>query len=115
MSGLDVNGHHASGLQVYTLGWGIELMDDLNFSATGHKFIANNVESGSGFSRHLGVEADFGLTWNIQKNLALTLAYDHFFTEKFFQDASGSDKNLSYAYAMLTFNWDRTKRRAVRE
>lgn len=115
LSGVDVNGHHASGLQVYTLGWGIELADSLNFSATGHKFIANNVESGSGFSRHLGVEADFGLTWKIQKNLALTLAYDHFFTERFFQDASGSSKDLSYAYAMLTFNWDRTKRRAVTE
>jgi len=115
MSGIDVNGHHASGLQVYTLGWGIELMDGLNFSATGHKFIANNVESGSGFSRNLGVEADFGLTWNIRKNLALTLAYDHFFTERFFQDASGSSKDLSYAYAMLTFNWDRTKRKAVRD
>lgn len=113
MSGIDVGDHHASGLQVYTLGWGIELTDDLSFSATGHKFIANNVESG--FSRHLGVETDFSLTYKLHKNLALTLAYDRFFTERFFQDASGSGKDVTYAYAMLTFNWDRTKRKAVRD
>src|SRR6185369_5286676 len=74
LSGIDVNGHRASGLQVYTLAWGIELMNNLSFSATGHKFIANNVESGSGFSRHLGVETDFSLTYMLQKPLALTLA-----------------------------------------
>ncbi len=114
LSGIDVGGSRASGLQVYTLGWGVELTDKLGFSATGHKFIANNVTTGIS-SRHLGVEADFGLTYKIQKNLALTLAYDHFFTEKFFQEASGSDKDVSYAYAMLTFNLDRTKRKAVKQ
>ncbi|BCS53200.1 alginate export family protein [Geobacter sp. SVR] len=112
LSGIDVAGSHASGLQVYTLGWGIELTDSLSFAATGHKFMANNVPTGI-VSRHLGIEADFGLTWKIQKNLALTLAYDHFFTEGFFREASGSSKDLSYAYAMLTFNWDKTKRKAV--
>lgn len=113
LSGIDVGDHHASGLQVYTLGWGIEVTDKLSFSATGHKFIANNVENG--FSRHLGLETDFSLTYKLQKNLALTLAYDRFFTEKFFQDASGSGKDISYAYAMLTFNWDKTKRKSVRQ
>jgi hypothetical protein len=113
LSGIDVNDRHASGLQVYTLGWGIELMDNLNFSATGHKFIANNVEAG--FSRHLGVETDFSLTYMLRKNLALTLAYDRFFTERFFQDASNSSRDVTYAYAMLTFNWDRTKRKSVRQ
>ncbi|HEY6009634.1 MAG TPA: hypothetical protein VIU40_15010, partial [Geobacteraceae bacterium] len=35
MSGLTVNGHHASGLQIATLGWGVDITKELNFTATG--------------------------------------------------------------------------------
>lgn len=112
LSGIDVGDFHASGLQVYTLGWGVELTDNLSFSAIGHKFIANHVPTGIG-SRNLGVEADFTLAYKFSKDLQLTLAYDHFFTEKFFREASGSNKDVGYASAMLTFNLDKTKRKAM--
>lgn len=110
LSGINVGGHHASGIQIFTLGWGIDLTDNLNFSATGRKFTANAVEDG--FSRRLGVETDFTLTWNINKDFSAIMGYDHFFTNKFFRDASGSDKDIDYGYAMLVFNFDKTKLKA---
>ncbi len=109
LSGINVGDHHASGMQVYTLGWGIDLSKKLNFSATGRKFMADKVEDG--FSRDIGVEADFTLTYTHNKDYALIVGYDHFFTGKFFRDAIGSDKDINYAYAMLQFNYDWTKRK----
>ncbi|MDA8428255.1 MAG: alginate export family protein [Geobacteraceae bacterium] len=109
LSGIDVGDHHASGMQVYTLGWGIDLSRKLNFSATGRKFMADKVEAG--FSRDVGVETDFTLTYIHNKDYALIVGYDHFFTGKFFRDAVGSDKDINYAFAMLQFNYDWTKRK----
>lgn len=109
LSGVDAGDFHASGIQAFTLGWGIEINDNLNFSATGRKFTANAVPDG--FSRNIGVEADFTLTYNINKDFSAILGYDHFFTGKFFRDATGSDKDINYGYAMLVFNLDKTKKR----
>lgn len=113
LSGITIGGHRASGIQIFTLGWGIDLTDNLNFSATGRKFIATAVENG--FSRKLGVETDFTLTWNIQKNFSAIVGYDHFFTDKFFSDASGGDKDIQYGYAMLVFNFDKTALKASKK
>ena len=113
LSGLDAGGHHASGIQVYTLCWGIDLAENWNFSAAGHKFAAVGTEDG--FSRHLGVEGDFSLTYTIDKDLSLTFAYDRFFTERFFRDATGSGKDITYGYALLTFNIDKTKLKTAKK
>lgn len=110
LSGINVGGHRASGIQIFTLGWGADIADDLNFSATGRKFIANAVEDG--FSRRLGVETDFSLTWNINMDFSAIIGYDHFFTNKFFRDASGSNRDIDYGYAMLVFNFDKAKLKA---
>ena len=109
LSGIDVSGHHASGMRVYTLGWGIDLSKKLNFSATGRKFMADRVENG--FSRDVGVETDFTLTYTHNKDYTLIVGYDHFYTGKFFRDATGRSKDIDYAYAMLQFNYDWTKRK----
>lgn len=109
LSGFDAGDQHASGLQIYTLGFGIDLSKKLNFSATGRKFMADKVADG--FSRDLGIEADFTLTYIHNKDYALIVGYDHFFTGKFFRQATGSDKDINYAFAMLQFNYDWTKRK----
>ena len=111
-SGVDVSGHHASGLQIYTLGLGADLTEELNFSATGRKFISNGVEAG--FSRQLGLETDFTLTYTVNKDYSLIFGYDRFFTGQFFRDASGSGSDIDYGYLMLVFNFDKTKRKAVK-
>ena len=107
LSGVNVAGHHASGLQTHTLGWGIDITKKFNFTATSHYFMANGVENG--FSRRLGLETDYNITYSISDDFSLILAYDRFFTGEFFRNASGSGKDIDYAYAMLQFNFDKTK------
>lgn len=112
MSGVTVGDYRASGLQIYTLGWGMDLTDRLNLSATGRYFIANYVPQG--FSRSLGLETDFTLTYALNDNLSLTAGYDRFFTGAFFRDASGSSKDIHYGYLMLQFDLAKEKKRPAR-
>ncbi|HJV64617.1 MAG TPA: alginate export family protein [Geomonas sp.] len=113
LSGGDVDGHHASGLQIYTLGWGVDFTKQLNLSATGHYFRAEAVETG--LSRNLGLETDFILTYTISDSYALLLAYDHFFTGSFFRGATGSSSDIHYGYAMLQFNLEKSKLKAAKK
>ncbi len=107
MSGVTVSGRRASGLQIYTLGWGIDLLKELNFSATGRYFLANNVEDG--FSRRLGLETDLTLSWNAAEGLSFLVGYDRFFTGGFFRDASGNGRDIDYGYFMVQFDLSRAK------
>jgi hypothetical protein len=107
VSGITVGKHHASGLHDFTFGWGIDITKELNFSATGHYFLADEVEYG--FSRNLGLETDFNLTYAMSDNLSLIFAYDHFFTGGFFRDASGSSGDIHYGYLMLQFDISKSK------
>lgn len=109
LSGIDVGDHHASGMQIYTLGWGIDLSRKLNLTATGRKFAATSVEDG--FSRQIGLETDVTLTYSPNKDYTVIAGYDHFFPGKFFSDSSGSRKDVDYVFAMLVFNYDWTRRK----
>ncbi len=109
LSGVTVGGHHASGLQVYTLGWGVDITKEINFSATGRHFRANSVEGN--FSRTLGLETDFTLTYALSDGLTLLAGYDRFFTGGFFRDASGSGRDIDYGYLMVQFDLARVKPR----
>lgn len=111
LSGIDVGDSHASGLQIYTLGWGIDLTKELNFSATGRYFLANYVPDGE--SRRIGLETDFTLTYTMNDTLSLIAGYDRFFTGKFFRGASGSDDDIHYGYLMLQFDLSHTKPKKV--
>ncbi len=113
MSGVTVNNQHASGLQIGTLGWGVDLTKEVNFSATGRYFLANNVPDG--FSRHLGLETDFTLTYAMSDNLSLIAGYDRFFTGGFFRDTSGSKKDIDYGYVMLQFDLAKTKLKTAKK
>ena len=112
LSGANAGDVHASGLQLFNLGWGIDIIKDLNFSATGRYFYANAVPDG--ISRNIGLEADFTLTYTFNDNLTIIAGYDHFFTGGFFRDATGSSKDVNYGYLMLQFDisksWPRLKR-----
>ncbi|HET6421927.1 MAG TPA: alginate export family protein, partial [Geobacteraceae bacterium] len=111
-SGITVGDSHASGIQDFTFGWGIDITKELNFTATGHYFLANDVPDG--FSKDLGLETDFILTYAINDNLSILCAYDHFFTGGFFRDATGSGGDIHYGYVMLQFDlskaWPRVKK-----
>jgi Alginate export len=107
LSGITVDSHHASGLQAFTLGWGIDLLKELNLSATGHFFLANDTEAG--FSRNLGIETDFTATYAMAEGLSFIVGYDRFFTGEFFRDANGSSRDIDYGYVMVQFDLSRSK------
>ncbi len=102
LSGVDAGDFHASGLQIFNLGWGIELTEDLDFSATGRYFYANAVPDG--FSKSIGLETDFTLTCALSDALSVLVGYDHFFTGRFFKDATGKGGDIDYGYLMLEFD-----------
>ena len=111
LSGVDAGDHHASGLQIFNLGWGIDLTDKLNFSATGRYFYANAVEDG--FSRRIGLETDFTLTYAVNDIFSLLVGYDRFFTGKFFRDATGSGRDIDYGYVQAQFDLSWAKPKVV--
>lgn len=102
LSGLDVGDLHASGLQVFTAGWGTNLTEKLSLSAVGRHFRANKVADG--LSRNIGLETDITMSYAINENMNITLGYDRFFTGRFFRDAGESGKDIHYYYTMLQFN-----------
>ena len=109
LSGVDAGEHHASGLQVFNLGWCIDLTDKLSFSAAGRYFYANAVEDG--FSRRIGLETDFTLTYAVNDRFSLIVGYDRLFTGKFFRDATGSDRDIDcgYVHAQFDLSWSKPK------
>jgi hypothetical protein len=105
LSGVDAGDQHASGLQIFNLGWGIDLTEDLNFSTAFRYFYANAVADG--VSRRIGLETDFTLSYAVNDSLSLLVGYDHFFTGKFFRDATGRDHDMNYGYLLLEFDLSR--------
>jgi hypothetical protein len=104
LSGLSVvdpagNDMHASGLQVFTAGGGIDLTEKLNLSLNGHYFRANKVPAG--FSKEIGIETNLILTCKIKENISVLLSGNRFFTGDFFKGAAGSSKDINYAYAQM--------------
>ncbi|MDD2337396.1 MAG: alginate export family protein [Geobacteraceae bacterium] len=102
LSGVDAGDHHASGLQIFNLGWGIDLAENLNFSSAFRYFYANAVEDG--MSRRIGLETDLSLTYAVNDSLTVLLGYDRFFTGKFFRDATGRGNDIDYGYVLLEFD-----------
>ena len=78
-------------------------------TATGHYVVANHVPDG--FSRQVGLETDFSLTYRFSDDISVILAYDHFITGRFFRDATGSRDDIDYGYLMVQFNLAKTKLR----
>ncbi|HEX9022239.1 MAG TPA: alginate export family protein [Geobacteraceae bacterium] len=107
LSGANAGGVHASGVQLFNLGWGMELMEGLNFSATGRYFYAN--ATSVGISRRIGLETDFTLTCTVNEHLTVVAGYDRFFTGGFFRDATGSTRDVDYGYLMLQFDISKSK------
>jgi hypothetical protein len=105
LSGVDAGDQHASGLQIFNLGWGIDLMENLNFSTAFRYFYANAVADG--ISRRIGLETDFTLSYSVNDSLSLLVGYDRFFTGKFFRDATGRDNDIDYGYLLLEFDLSR--------
>lgn len=108
LSGLTVvdpaeNDVRASGLHVLTAGGGIDVTEKLNVSLDGHHFRA--VKAPAGISKEIGIETNLIFTYKIKEGISVLLSGNRFFTGGFFKDATGSGKDISYAYlqAQATF------------
>jgi hypothetical protein len=98
-------------MQIFNLGWGIELTRELSFTAAGRYFYANAVPDG--ISRRVGLETDFTLTYAVNDRLSFLVGYDHFFTGAFFHDATGRGSDIDYGYVMLQFDLYKTRPRVL--
>ena len=95
-SGVTVNDIHASGLQIWLLGFSVNPLPKLNVSLRARYFLANKVPSD--FSKDVGTEVDLGFSYQLRKGVSLLLGLNKFYTGRFFEQASGSKKNMEYAY-----------------
>ncbi len=102
-SGITVNDIHASGLQIWVLGLSVNPLSHLNVTARGHHFIANKVPSG--FSHRVGTEVDLVISYRLSKAISFIVGLEKFYTGRFFEEASGTKRNIEYGYiqAQLDF------------
>jgi hypothetical protein len=95
-SGVTVNDIHASGLQIWVGGLSVNPLSKLNVTVRVHRFLANKVPSG--FSKDVGTEVDLSLSYKLIKRISFLLGLNKFYTGRFFEQASGSKRNIEYAY-----------------
>jgi len=103
MSGVTVNDVHASGLQIWIGGLEVKPLPKLGITLRAHRFLANKVPSG--FSKEIGTEIDWDISYKLTKGISFLVGLNRFFTGRFFRQASGSKKNIDYGYvqAQLEF------------
>ncbi len=95
-SGVTVNNVHASGMQIWVGGLEVKPLPKLGVTLRVHRFLANRVPPG--FSKDIGTEIDSVISYKVTKWLSFLVGLDTFLTGPFFKQASGSGKNIDYAY-----------------
>jgi len=96
LSGVTVKNIHASGMQVWVVGISLTPLSDLNLTLRAHRFISNKVPSG--FSKDLGLELDSAISYKLTKGISFLVGLDKFYTGHFFEQATGSKRNIDYIY-----------------
>lgn len=101
VTALDAGGNevHASGLHAITVGGGVDLSEKVNVSLDGHYFRA--VKTPAGISKDVGFEANFILTCKVTDQVSVIAGANRFFTGGFFEDATGSGKDINYGYLQV--------------
>jgi hypothetical protein len=95
-SGVTVNDIHASGLQIWVGGISLNPLPKLGVTLRAHRFLANRVPSG--FNKDIGTEFDSEISYKLTKRISFLVGLDTFLTGRFFRQASGSGKDIEYAY-----------------
>lgn len=96
LSGVTVEGIRASGMHVWVAGISVNPLSDLNLNLDVHRFVANKVPSD--FSKVLGTEINLTACYKLMKGISFLVGLNRFFTGRFFEQASGSKKDISYVY-----------------
>lgn len=95
-SGVTVDNTHASGLQIWMVGVSVNPLSKLNLTARAHHFRANKVPSG--FSKDVGTEIDLVISYKLTKGISFIVGLEKFYTGRFFEEASGTKRNIEYGY-----------------
>lgn len=103
LSGVTVEGLRASGMHVWGAGISITPLPDLNLNLDVHRFVAHKVRSD--FSRDLGTEIDLTASYKLVKGISFLVGLNRFLTGRFFEQASGSKKDISYGYIQAQFEF----------
>jgi hypothetical protein len=103
LSGVTVNDIHASGIHVWVAGISVNPLSNLNLNLDVHRFFSS--KGVSGFSKDLGEEVDFVVSYKPVKGLSFLLGLNKFFTGRFFEEASGSKRNIDYFYLQGQFEF----------
>ena len=96
LSGVTVKDIHSSGIHVWVAGISVNPLSALNLNLDIHRFLAG--KGTSGFSKDLGVELNLVASYKVTKGISFLLGLNRFFTGRFFEQASGSKRNINYAY-----------------
>jgi hypothetical protein len=96
LSGVTVNDVHSSGIEVWIAGISFNPLSNLNLNLDVHRFFAS--KGTSGFSKDLGVEVNLVGSYKLMKGVSFLAGLNRFFTGRFFEQASGSKRNIDYVY-----------------
>ncbi len=96
LSGITVGDSRASGMNILIGGVSLNLHPKLNLNLDYHYFLADKAPAG--ISKNLGNEVDLIVTRELLDNVNIITGANRFFTGKFFEDASGSGKDINYFY-----------------
>ncbi len=96
VSGVTVGDSRASGMHIFISGFSFNLTPKLNFNLDNHYFWANKTPTG--ISGNLGDEINVIATYEVSPHCNIMAGANRFFTGKFFKDAMGSGKDISYFY-----------------
>lgn len=96
LSGVNADGTHASGMQVWVAGISVNPVASVNLNLDVHRFRAREVPAN--FSKDLGWEVNLVGTYKPTKWLSFVVGLNRFFTGRFFEQAGGSKRNIDYLY-----------------
>ncbi len=96
ISGVTVNDIHSSGMHVLVAGISVNPLSNLNPNLDIYRFIAS--KGATGFSKDLGVEINLMASYKGMRGISFLAGLNRFFTGRFFEQASGSKRDIDYVY-----------------
>lgn len=103
LSGITAGDARASGMHILLVGISADIAPKLNINLDYHYFLADKTPQE--ISKRLGSEINLIFTYKLFRDINITASANRFFTGRFFDDAAGSDKDISYFYVQTQFEF----------
>lgn len=96
LSGVTMNGVHASGMHVAVGGISVTPVEVLTLVLDAHRFVADKTPDH--FSKDIGVEVNLAVGYKPSERVCLLFSINRFLTGQFFRQTTGSSQNVDYVY-----------------